>query len=425
MVRANALKGGMPKWKFIANIALTKLENFVLRMDLTEYHSGFRAYGKKALELPIELNSDNFVFDTEIIVQLKLAGMRIREIPISTRYFPEASMIGFWRSVKYGFSILGVMAKYLLHKIRAWKFPAFNFALSREHACRLCGRAKAQLAMKGNLSLREFIKEEYLITDEGAGRHDAIYRCVHCSLSFVPSENGVTAGMIGDMYGRAALDAVYVGDAAGRRKTAQRILAGIARQGGPATGRILDFGCSAGLFLAEAKKRGYETHGIELSRASVAYARETLGLSGAECGDEKALARFPDGHFQAITAFDVLEHVDRPGETLNMMKEKLQSGGMIVATFPDIRSLTARLLGRYWHALVPSHLSYFSPVAVRQLAEQAGLEIIGQRHYKRYLSLAYLLRRLLRVKKFSLPKFLDVTIPINTLDECEVYMRKR
>lgn len=127
LVRRNALKGGMPYWKFIANILLTKLENLVLGMNLTEYHSGFRAYSKKVLEtLPLELNSDDFVFDTEIIVQMKISKFSIKEIPISTRYFPDASMIGLWRSTQYGFGILYVLLKYVLYKLHLKNYKQFS-----------------------------------------------------------------------------------------------------------------------------------------------------------------------------------------------------------------------------------------------------------------------------------------------------------
>ena len=127
LVRKNALLGGMPYWKFIANIFLTKFENFILGMRLTEYHSGFRAYSKKVLEtLPFELNSDYFVFDTEIIVQMKIAGFRIKEIPISTRYFPEASMIGIWRSTQYGLGILHVLWKYIFYRIGLKDYAEFH-----------------------------------------------------------------------------------------------------------------------------------------------------------------------------------------------------------------------------------------------------------------------------------------------------------
>ncbi len=118
-VPKNALAGGMPRWKFIANIFLTTLENIVLGLNLSEGHSGFRVYSKRVLErLPLQENSDDFVFDAEIIAQLAVANMKIKEIPISTRYFPEASMIGFWRSAKYGFSVLRVLMEYMLFKLK-------------------------------------------------------------------------------------------------------------------------------------------------------------------------------------------------------------------------------------------------------------------------------------------------------------------
>jgi len=125
-IRQNALNGKMPYWKFLANIFLTKIENFVLGNNLTEYHSGFRAYGKKVMQLPLDLNSDDFVFDTEIIVQIKMAGLKIKEIPITTRYFPEASQIGFKRSVRYGLAILNVMKKYWFFKYKIRDYKQFN-----------------------------------------------------------------------------------------------------------------------------------------------------------------------------------------------------------------------------------------------------------------------------------------------------------
>ena len=125
-IKRNALLGGMPYWKFTANIFLTWLENLVLGMNLTEYHSGFRAYSKKVMQLPLELNSNDFVFDTEIIVQMKVAGMRIKEIPITTRYFAEASMIGFGRSVKYGFGILNILRKFIFYQAGLRNYEQFR-----------------------------------------------------------------------------------------------------------------------------------------------------------------------------------------------------------------------------------------------------------------------------------------------------------
>jgi len=116
MLGGRPLEGGMPKWKYLANIFLTALENSVFYMYLTEYHSGLRAYSRKYLRtVKFELNSDDFVFDSEIIAQGVIHNMRIKEIAIETRYFPEASRIGLWRSIIYGLSILKTLVKYKLH----------------------------------------------------------------------------------------------------------------------------------------------------------------------------------------------------------------------------------------------------------------------------------------------------------------------
>jgi len=119
MLGGRPLEGGMPKWKYLGNIFLTAMENAAFYMYLTEYHSGLRAYSRRYLEtVKFELNSDDFVFDSEIIAQGVIHKMRIREIPIATRYFEEASRIGFLRSVVYGLSILKTLVKFKLHKKR-------------------------------------------------------------------------------------------------------------------------------------------------------------------------------------------------------------------------------------------------------------------------------------------------------------------
>jgi glycosyltransferase involved in cell wall biosynthesis len=114
------LAGGMPRWKYISNRFLTELENLAFGLRLSEYHTGLRAYSRRLLEtVPYRLNSDDFVFDQELIAQVVAAGMApgIGEIAVPTRYFEEASSVGFRRSVVYGLSTLRVVARYLLHRI--------------------------------------------------------------------------------------------------------------------------------------------------------------------------------------------------------------------------------------------------------------------------------------------------------------------
>ena len=121
MLGGRPLEGGMPRWKYVANVFLTALANIVFERYLTEIHSGFRAYSRKYLEtVQFEQNSDDFIFDTEIIAQGMMSEMFFSEVPIVTRYFPEASSINFRRSVVYGIGILIVLLRYLLHKNR-WR----------------------------------------------------------------------------------------------------------------------------------------------------------------------------------------------------------------------------------------------------------------------------------------------------------------
>jgi glycosyltransferase involved in cell wall biosynthesis len=114
------LAGGMPRWKYLSNRFLTILENRAFGLHLSEYHTGLRAYSRRLLEtIPYELNSDDFVFDQELIAQVVAAGeFQIGEIAVPTRYFAEASSVGFGRSVVYGLSTLRVVARFLLHRWR-------------------------------------------------------------------------------------------------------------------------------------------------------------------------------------------------------------------------------------------------------------------------------------------------------------------
>ena len=112
-----ALKGGMPLYKYVANRFLTLVENLALGAKISEYHTGFRAYSRKALEaLPLENNSDDFVFDNEILAQAVYFGIRIGEISCPTRYFDDASSINFSKSVGYGLGVLSTSLKFLLQK---------------------------------------------------------------------------------------------------------------------------------------------------------------------------------------------------------------------------------------------------------------------------------------------------------------------
>jgi len=127
MLGGRPLEGGMPWWKYAANVLLTAAANIVFRRYLTEIHSGFRAYSRDYLEtVRFMENSDDFIFDTEIIAQGMMNNLTFQETPIDTRYFPEASSINLRRSIIYGFGILGVLAKFWLHRAGLARFKQFE-----------------------------------------------------------------------------------------------------------------------------------------------------------------------------------------------------------------------------------------------------------------------------------------------------------
>lgn len=127
MLGGHPLEGGMPWWKFNANVLLTATANIIFRRYLTEIHSGFRAYSRKYLEtVRFMENNDDFIFDTEIIAQGMMNKLTFQEVPITTRYFAEASSISLQRSIVYGFGILAVLFKYWLHHNRLAHFKQFE-----------------------------------------------------------------------------------------------------------------------------------------------------------------------------------------------------------------------------------------------------------------------------------------------------------
>jgi len=117
--RRETLAGGMPKWKYFANRASTLSENLILGQNLGDMHSGLRAYSRHALEtVPFDLNSDDFAFDQEFLIEASHLGLRMGDVPVPVRYFDEASSISWRRSARYGFHTLGTMKALALHKAR-------------------------------------------------------------------------------------------------------------------------------------------------------------------------------------------------------------------------------------------------------------------------------------------------------------------
>ena len=123
-----ALKGGMPLYKYIANRFLTAFQNILMGQKVAEYHTGYRAYSAKVLrQIPLDQNSEDFIFDNQVLAQITMAGFPIGEITCPTLYFEDASSINFQRSCKYGLGVLLTSVQYFLHSKGICKFKIFDF----------------------------------------------------------------------------------------------------------------------------------------------------------------------------------------------------------------------------------------------------------------------------------------------------------
>jgi len=127
-----AVRGGMPVWKYIANRLLTYVQNILMTAKLSEYHTGYRAFSRELLErLPLEVNSDDFVFDNQMLSQILWFGYKIAEVSCPTKYFAEASSINLYRSIQYGFGCLDTAIKFRLAKMN---FTSSKLFPEKEHS---------------------------------------------------------------------------------------------------------------------------------------------------------------------------------------------------------------------------------------------------------------------------------------------------
>ena len=135
LMGTSPIKQGMPWWKYVSNRFLTWAENVTFGLNLSEYHTGYRAFRREVLEsVNLETNSDKFIFDQEIMAQMVALGMRITEVPVPTRYFAQASSASFFQSSVYGFSILLLLARYMMHRWGWGYHRQFDSLQRRYHA---------------------------------------------------------------------------------------------------------------------------------------------------------------------------------------------------------------------------------------------------------------------------------------------------
>lgn len=293
--------------------------------------------------------------------------------------------------------------------------------------CPLCG-SPARLLYRGNTDPRIFFTSQKKYAIAEGSRRDVldIYQCGTCGVGFSPAD--ITESELYEFYRCQPEDIRYCVEERGRRVTFQRVLKKIEARY-PKKGKLFDYGAGPALFLDEARGRGWAVFGSEASAWAREYAEKKFGI-GLYTRDE--FEKLPDGMFDVVTVFDVLEHVLSPVEFLRRMLRLLKPGGMLVITTPRFESWSRRLWGRRWGFIFPAHLWYFTHDSLSLLFRQAGCEESVFTYHVFHFSLAYLVSRLLEtlpwLSRFSSAVkgnyLCTVQIPFSTGEEWEVFAQK-
>jgi SAM-dependent methyltransferase len=232
--------------------------------------------------------------------------------------------------------------------------------------CRIC-HGELELALRGDSSMRS--PAACKPSCHVAGAHGDLYRCRECGTVHQPSLP--KGSELHDLY-REMSDDSYLVEETGRRRTARRLLDLL--EAHVPSGRLLDVGCGHGLLLDEARRRGYEVEGLELSVDASSYARETLGLAVREATLEDLSTHAE--YYDAVVLVDVLEHVGDPVADLSRACARLAPGGALLIATPDPSSLVARIAGRRWWSYIPAHHCLIPRQTLRELLSAHGLVVV-------------------------------------------------
>jgi len=253
--------------------------------------------------------------------------------------------------------------------------------------CAVCGerRLRRHLAVAGDAGDRGLIPttDRYGVALADIARCES---CGHMQLEPMPDEQALA-----DAYAAAASDD-YLREEAGQRATARRTLALIERHAPAGPRTLLDVGCWTGFLMDEARSRGWRAVGVEPSAYAAAHARERLGLEVIHA--QLLEATLPAGEFGAVAMGDVIEHLPDPARALARIATALAPGGVLWLALPDADSLLARLLGRRWWSVIPTHVQYFTRDSIRLLLARCGWEVVALQSAPKTFTVGYYLGRL-------------------------------
>ncbi len=392
------LGGGMPRYRFIGNRLTTSLENWMLGARFTDMHSGLRAYTRECLEsLPFLGYSEDFVFDTQLLVDAVTSGQRVVEVPIITRYTKESSSISILRSLRYVVLSLAYTARRFAERgRRGRRTPVtdrknkrgrlLGTGPAREHTCVLCGRPTMMLVYPATATGSVPV-EEFACTTGALSEHDDVAQCLRCGMvSSIPT---LRPDEIVDNYTQV-VDEQYLKEEPARRELFAWFLGQIDAFALPGR-RLLEVGANVGLFLDVAREHGWDERGVEPSKWAVEEGIRRFGVQ-LEQGAVEDLEAGTD-IADVIVMLDVLEHLNDPLAALRRLRGMINEEGLLVLSTVNLDGLHASLRGEDWPWFIRSHLHYFGEHTLAAMLRSAGFRMVEWKIAPRSFHLSYITRR--------------------------------
>jgi 2-polyprenyl-3-methyl-5-hydroxy-6-metoxy-1,4-benzoquinol methylase len=420
--------GGMPMYRFVGNRITTTLENLMLGSRFTDMHSGLRAYTRDCLlSLPFLRYTDDFSFDSQLLVDAVTAGQRVVEVPIPTRYTHESSSISIGRSLRYVGRTLAYCARQAAARGRRGRRWALSPEGRRElhratgstvvaQRCVVCGAEEQVLLYPANV-VGEAPASEYSCTSGALSQHDDIVECPRCGM--VSSRPTLASEEILGRYADV-VDENYFSEEEARRELFDWVLN--VMSGYPVRGdSLLEVGANVGLFLDAAREAGWTPRGIEPSRWAVETGRARFGVELAQ----KPLEELdePPASTDAVVMLDVLEHVVDPLDALRRLRSLLDDEGILALSTVNLSGLHARMRGVSWPWLIRPHLHYFTPATLDVILKKAGFRMVEWSLVPRSFHLSYVANRMksslgpLGEPSARLASLIDVKVPVGWLGD--------
>lgn len=384
VIGSRYVKGGSSDYtgyrKFVS-IFGNKLARVLLGIPLHEFTTSFRAFDVEMLRRYrcSKLRSNGYSFFTETIFRLESAGFRLGEVPIHFKdrhegvsKLPKAEVFR------------GVAKLFRLAISRATGRNVFHAAPEVDDNCVHCESPFLIEIYPKSEEEKDTVDMPYSCSSVRRRVNPRVVQCLQCGLIHIPGQEVPVD--IEAQYGDVE-DTNYLADLAARRAGFRETFRRIHQHLG-ARGRLLEIGAYCGLFMAEAEAGGWQCEGIEPSRWAANMAKENAAgtvYPGTLAANYKKL----ESGFDAVVAWDVLEHVKNPYEMLEKSKELLRPGGVFCFSTLDIENWFPRLLGKRWPWIMDMHLHYFGLPLLRRWLDQAGFDLIDVRPYRHYASARY------------------------------------